>query len=98
MVGVAVLVAVNAGVFVEVAVAVAVAVATGVGVGRLARVPGEPISLASFAAVKAPLMPTTLNCEIVPPFRPTELSKVPNGALAGELSKDTLACNTPLAL
>ena len=57
-----------------------------VGQGAVTIVPGEPISEALFAAMKAPLIPTALNCVIgvTKLFCPIALSKVVNGAVAGE--------------
>ncbi len=46
--------------------------------------PGEPISAASPAAVKAPLLPTELSVETVTPSAPAPLSKDGNGPLGDE--------------
>src|SRR5437762_12728658 len=48
----------------------------------LPMVPGEPISLASFAAL-APVLPSALSSEIMP-LNPSGLVKVANGAAAGD--------------
>ena len=62
-----------------------------VGQGAVTNVPGEPISVALLAAMKAPLVPTALNCvnAVVIPLIPFELSKVVNGATVGEAPNKT---------
>ena len=57
-------------------------------------VPGEPISLLSFAATNAPLTPAALKIEMVVLFNPAALSKVGKGP-DGEVPKATPACSVP---
>ena len=62
--------------------------------------PGEPISLASPAATKAPLTPTALSVEItgngsVVLPAPAWLSKVANGAAVGAAPKPTPVTRLP---
>jgi hypothetical protein len=53
--------------------------------------PGEPISLELFTAMKAPLTPTELSCEIAVLLSPAALSKLLYGADVVEAPNDTLA-------
>ena len=61
-------------------------------------VPGEPISMVSFTALKASFTPTTLNVEIVVLFNPMALLKDGYFEPDGEVPNVTFACNSPLAL
>src|SRR5262245_65809199 len=55
-------------------------------------VPGEPISSASFTAMKAPLTPTALSSVMLALFSPAALLNVANGALPADAANVTLAC------
>ena len=61
-------------------------------------VPGEPISMVSFTALKASFTPTTLNVEIVVLFNPMALLNDGYFGPDGEVPKVTFACNSPLVL
>src|SRR3954470_25073443 len=76
--------------------AVVTASADAVG-GRLSIVPGEPVSLESLTATKAPLTPAALRREIAVPFRAAALSKVLKEGAAGDAPKVTPARTTPAA-
>ena len=62
-----------------------------VGQGAVLIVPGEPISDVLLNAMKAPLVPTALNCVIgvTKLLCPIALSKVVNGATVGEAPNKT---------
>ncbi len=58
-------------------------------------VPGEPISVESLAATKAPNCPTTLRLEITTLLSPAELSKVGRGVPLGDAGKEMAAFSAP---